>query len=104
MPFKKGQSGNPGGRSSERLWHNAIMVALHRRLDDGRRALDVVAERLVELGMAGDVPALKEIGNRLDGKPVQPVDAEVRTVRDLTDEELDAQIAQYLDRLALQKQ
>ena len=49
----------------------------------GRKRIDLLAERLVELGLHGDGPsalaALREIGDRLDGKPAPaapPGDAE----------------------------
>jgi len=39
----------------------------------GRKRIDLLAERLVELGLHGDGPsamaAIREIGDRLDGKP-----------------------------------
>jgi len=45
----------------------------------GRKRIDLLAERLVELGLHGDGPsamaALREIGDRLDGKPA-PVSPE----------------------------
>lgn len=38
---------------------------------DARKKLRMLAEKLVEAGLEGDVTALKEIGDRLDGKPAQ---------------------------------
>ena len=38
------------------------------------RALRLLARKLVSRGIEGDVSALKEIGDRLDGKPTQAVD------------------------------
>ncbi|MCA0846110.1 hypothetical protein [Salipiger thiooxidans] len=35
------------------------------------KKLDRLADCLVDAGLAGDVSALKEIGDRLDGKPKQ---------------------------------
>lgn len=35
--------------------------------------LEALADKLVEKGLYGDIPALKEIGDRLDGKAVQPI-------------------------------
>lgn len=37
----------------------------------GRRKLRVIAEKLVDLAMDGDLDAIKEISNRLDGKAAQ---------------------------------
>lgn len=61
---------NPAPYKGEKLWREAIMRAVNRRLtkkDD--KALEKLADKLVEEGMAGNVVALKEIGDRLDGKP-----------------------------------
>ncbi|MGE3710031.1 MAG: hypothetical protein AB7G35_10185 [Hyphomicrobiaceae bacterium] len=38
------------------------------------KALDKLADALVEKGVTGDVAALKEIGDRLDGKPSQQLE------------------------------
>lgn len=64
---------NPKGRWSEKIWRDAIRVAVSRAQEDpakGKR-LVALADALVEAGMAGDVSALKEIGDRLDGKVPQ---------------------------------
>jgi Family of unknown function (DUF5681) len=77
MPFAKGRSGNPGGRSTDKPWRDALMLAINRRAGKNKndpRWLTRLAEQLVECAAAGDVAALKEIGDRLDGKPHQSVD------------------------------
>lgn len=57
-----------------KIWEQAIKRALARRIkgsvDDG---LNDLADKLVEAAAAGDPWALKEIGDRLDGKPVQGI-------------------------------
>ena len=53
-----------------RPWSEAINRAL--LADDGKR-LRGIAEKIVTLAEGGDVQALKEIGDRLDGKPAQQV-------------------------------
>ena len=58
----------------QKVWHAAIMRALEARDKsriDGKRELDALAEKLIELVAAGDLAALKEFGDRLDGKPAQ---------------------------------
>lgn len=73
MPWAKGQSGNPKGRISDKLWRDAIMRAVKRRASgQDPRALDKLADKVVALGLDGDMQAIKEIGDRIDGKPVQP--------------------------------
>lgn len=37
-----------------------------------------IAERLIDAASEGDMVALKELGDRLDGKPVQAIDADIR--------------------------
>lgn len=59
-----------------KVWHAAIMRALERRdasRVDGIKELDALADKLLQLVASGDLPALKELGDRLDGKPAQVV-------------------------------
>lgn len=58
-----------------KVWHAAIMRALERRkpADERIKAIDELADKLIDLVAAGDLPALKEFGDRLDGKPAQSV-------------------------------
>ena len=70
MPFVKGQSGNPAGRASEKLFTDAVRKAA--LLDDPVRKirrLDIIAEKLVQKAMEGDNWAIGQVGDRLDGKP-----------------------------------
>lgn len=75
MAFAKGKSGNPGGRSNEKLWRAAIMRAVHRNTGekDQTKALEKVADACIRAAMDGDMQAIKEIGDRLDGKPAQAI-------------------------------
>lgn len=54
--------------SKNRPWAEAINRAL--LADDGKK-LRELAERLIERAKEGDVTALREIGDRVDGKPAQ---------------------------------
>lgn len=57
-----------------KIWHGAIMRALRNRSKtDALEALDELAEKLLEKVAEGDLPALKEFGDRLDGKPAQAI-------------------------------
>ena len=70
MPAPK----NPKGAKSDKLWREAISLALHE--EDGvtqKKKLRRIAEKLVTLAMDGDMQAIKEIGDRMDGKPVQGI-------------------------------
>jgi hypothetical protein len=76
MPFVKGQSGNPGGRTRNKPWLEALRLALHEETPDGRKRLRAIADKMVELALAGDLEAIREIGNRLDGRPRQQVEVD----------------------------
>ena len=70
MKFQPGQSGNPAGRTSEKLFTDAIRKAAF--LEDPvkkKRRLDLIAEKLVQKAMAGDNWCIGQVGDRLDGKP-----------------------------------
>lgn len=63
---------NPVGSKSEKIWRDAVMRAVKRRNSkEEPQALEKLADELVATALAGDVTALKEIGDRLDGKPTQ---------------------------------
>lgn len=57
----------------EKPWREAIHRAVKRKLagEGDPRALDRLAQTLVREALAGDISALKEIGDRLDGRPGQ---------------------------------
>jgi hypothetical protein len=57
-----------------KVWHAAILRALDKRgAGDRVKALDELAGKLLDLVATGDLSALKEFGDRLDGKPAQAV-------------------------------
>jgi hypothetical protein len=62
------------GRKSDKIWRDAIMRAVHRvQKGEKTKRLETLAEALVKKAIDGDVTALKEIGDRVDGKPTQGV-------------------------------
>ena len=72
----------PRGAKSDKIWRNAIRKAVAERIADEDspkkiKALHLLARKLVQTGLEGDVAALKEIGDRLDGKPVQATTLDV---------------------------
>lgn len=69
--FEKGRSGNPGGRPKEKPWRDAINRAIKRHANGDLQALDRAADMLVLAAIEGKMDAMKEIGDRLDGKAVQ---------------------------------
>lgn len=68
MAWQKGQSGNPAGRQSEKPWRDALSVALS---ENNRAALRAIADAVVQRALTGDMLAVKEIGDRLDGRAKQ---------------------------------
>lgn len=71
--WQPGQSGNLHGRRKERIWRNALERAVKRAIADkvDYLQIDALADAIVAAGLAGDVSALKEIGDRIDGKVPQ---------------------------------
>ena len=65
--------GNQNGKKG-RLWADAIKRAVARKHGgDLNHGLDTLAEKLVEAVGKGDLQALKEFGDRMDGKPAQAI-------------------------------
>jgi hypothetical protein len=60
-----------GGHKIDKLWRDALMLAVKREGEDKRPYLAVMAEKCVLAAAGGDLAAMKEIGDRLDGKAVQ---------------------------------
>lgn len=69
---------NPKGAKSDKEWRAAIQRAVKRTTADGKaRRLEALADAIVNAGLAGDIAAIKEIGDRLDGKPHQTQDTNI---------------------------
>lgn len=87
------------GKKIDSLWGDAIRRAIKRREERDPKALERLAEKLL-LMAEGDGPqalgALRELGDRLDGKAPQSSDVTItheRSVGELNAAELDAAIA-----------
>jgi hypothetical protein len=78
--WKKGQSGNPGGRPK-----NESMTARLRRVlaqeHNGREIADLIAERLVKEALSGKHPFIKELLDRVEGPVNQHKPDHDRVVR-----------------------
>jgi hypothetical protein len=86
MAKRGGQPGN-NNATKGKPWRDAIDRALAAREKsrvDGKKALDELAEQLLVAVANGEGWAVKELGDRLDGKPAQSVDM---TVTGLTHEQ-----------------
>lgn len=58
-------------RRSYKRWRDALRLEVMREHEDGGVKLGHIARAVVKRAMAGDMQAVREIGNRLDGRPVQ---------------------------------
>jgi hypothetical protein len=58
-------------------WRNAIRRALAHKHGSVQDGLLAIARQLVDKAEDGDIAALREIGDREDGKPQQSIDAQV---------------------------
>ncbi len=64
-----------GGKGQDKIWSDTVRRAVHRAQKGKKtKMLDLLARKLVDRGLDGDIAALKEIGDRLDGKPTQSLD------------------------------
>lgn len=63
-----------GGRPpKEKSFANMLNIAIKQATEDGRDKLRAVADALLDKAMSGDVQAIKEVADRLDGKVAQAV-------------------------------
>jgi len=86
MPFQKGNK--LGGRAKhEKLFHDMLMYAIQGTEGD-KAELRKIAQALVRKAVDGDIAAIKEVADRLDGKvpqthggdPDAPLEVILRTV------------------------
>ena len=62
------------GATADKFWSEAVRLAVYREeQDEGRKKkrLNIIADKLCRMAMEGDMAAIKEIGERLDGKAPQ---------------------------------
>ena len=78
MPFKPGQSGNPGGKSKVKLFQQALRNVL------SLSEAETIARKVVLMAKRGDLHAVNIIADRLDGKPHQSVEVTDERTDDLT--------------------
>ncbi len=70
-----GQPGNKNG-SKNKPWRDAIAWALEKHKNsqtDRAQALRDIATQMIDKALGGDMTAMKELGDRLDGKAPQDV-------------------------------
>lgn len=108
MAWKPGQSGNPDGRKIEKPFADALRMEI-AAVGADHKALREIAKKLLELAGNGEGWAIREIADRLDGKPAQAMQLtgdpdnplEIRTVNDT---EAAREVSFLLARAVKQKQ
>ena len=78
MPFQAGQSGNPLGARKAKLWRETLMLTINRIEDGeplpiGRTPLQRIIAKQVSMAIEGDGASIRDIADRLDGKPAQAI-------------------------------
>ena len=73
-----------GSVNRQKPFNDALLMTLR----SNPLALRRIAAKLVERAEEGDLAAIREIADRLDGKPVQMLDRRDVPLNQLTDEEL----------------
>lgn len=72
--FKPGNNANPLGRPKKEWTMTSLYIeALNEETETGVPKKILVAKKLVEKALKGDTLAIKELNNRIDGMPVQPM-------------------------------
>ena len=62
-----GQPGNTNSNKNNRIWANTIRKLA---IQEDYKRIHAIAEKLFEKAAEGDLGAMKEVGDRLDGKAV----------------------------------
>jgi hypothetical protein len=77
--WKTGQSGNPAGRPKSRTLSEELRARLQEQYP-GKPAATygrMVAHKLIDLAIDGEIGAIKEVYDRVEGKPRQAIDISV---------------------------
>jgi hypothetical protein len=72
MPFQPGNKYGRGRPPAGKSLSDALRVALHERLPDGRTNYRAIADALVAKAREGDIGAIREVLYRTEGKVKLP--------------------------------
>ena len=102
MPFQKGNTLSTGRPKKERSFAAALNIEVKQASKDGDSTkLRDIAATLVQEAIGGNIQAIKEVVDRLDGKSQQAISVapesgtglayfDITGLKNLTDDELDA--------------
>ena len=74
MAFQKGKSGNPSGRPKSKMMTEALILALKRVDRQNRTAIQNIVNKLVDRAEEGELMAIKEVFDRIEGKAPQALE------------------------------
>jgi hypothetical protein len=92
-----------GRPPKEKSFANMLNIAIREATASGGTKLRAVADALIEKAIGGDVSAIREVADRIDGKVAQAIVGELSVVRrasEMTDDELAAIAAESSKRAA----
>jgi hypothetical protein len=75
-PFEIGNK--HGGKRKEKMFYDALMLAIKDTVNAGK--LRSIADKLLSLAAEGDIQAIKEVANRLDGMPTVQIDQTIENI------------------------
>ena len=71
---------NPPNRRTSAEWTSALRREAFRVIesgpDRGRRRIELIARAVIRAAMDGDLHAARELGDRLEGRPLQRIEAD----------------------------
>ena len=73
MTWKKGESGNPNGRTKDKLFRDALIMELKSK-GESMPELRKIARSAIDQAIEGDSAARNMIVERLDGKVPRPAE------------------------------
>jgi hypothetical protein len=106
MSWSKGQSGNPLGASilTGKPFNDALRTALmrpHGRGKEAKARMTVIAENLVSAAVRGEPWAINACFDRIEGKPMQSIEAKVDLISSMSNEQLERELQAALAALGL---
>ena len=83
--WRKGQSGNPGGRPKRKLQSQAYKAELAKENKQGETNAELLAKRMVSDAINGSVRAAEHVANYVEGSPKQAFDMKLGIMDELAD-------------------